>query len=43
VIGTSGPASAVDSTDFKEGIEKGDTLVPQSLYRDQLKRRIKSP
>ncbi|MBC2602737.1 glycosyl hydrolase family 28-related protein [Puniceicoccus vermicola] len=47
VIGTSGPAFEVrrDSVDTKEpdwveGVGRGDTLVPQSLYRDQLSRRL---
>ncbi len=40
VIGTHGPCSAVHSTDFVEGVGQGDTLVPASLYQDQLKRRL---
>ena len=40
VIGTSGPASAVDSSDFVEGIGQGDSLQPRSLYLDQLRRRL---
>ncbi|HSI07094.1 MAG TPA: hypothetical protein VK985_00790, partial [Rariglobus sp.] len=40
VIGTSGPASAVDSSDFVEGIGQGDSLQPHSLYLDQLRRRL---
>jgi hypothetical protein len=40
VIGTRGPASAVKTTNFLEGEGKGDTLEPQSLYLDQLKRRL---
>ncbi|CAM3051779.1 glycosyl hydrolase family 28-related protein [Rariglobus hedericola] len=40
VIGTSGPASKVDSSDFVEGEGRGELLVPRSLYFDQLKRRM---
>jgi len=40
VIGTRGPAPAVDSDDFVEGVGQGETLVPRSLYLDQLARRI---
>ena len=40
VIGTSGPAAKVDSSDFVEGEGRGDDLVPRSLYFDQLKRRL---
>jgi len=40
VIGTRGPASAVRTDDFQEGIGEGDGLQPQSLYRDQLERRL---
>jgi hypothetical protein len=39
VIGTSGPACAVDSSDFVEGEGTGEALEPQSLFLDQLKRR----
>ncbi|MBC2600338.1 hypothetical protein H5P30_00930 [Puniceicoccus vermicola] len=42
VIGTSGPAYLVDSTDHVEGVGKGDTLTPHSLYQDQLARRLQS-
>ncbi len=42
VIGTRGPADAVDSTDFVEGVGQGDSLVPQSLYVDQVHRRLSS-
>ncbi|MDD4688302.1 MAG: glycosyl hydrolase family 28-related protein [Eubacteriales bacterium] len=50
VVGTKGAAYKVsayegDSTspmDFVEGVGTGDTLVPQSLYLDQLERRIAS-
>ncbi len=42
VIGTSGPASAVDSSDFVEGVDRGDSLQPRSLYLDQLSRRLGS-
>ena len=42
VIGTRGPANKVKTTDnFQEGIGQGDTLVPPSLYLDQLARRLK--
>lgn len=40
VIGTSGPAAKVDSSDFVEGEGRGADLVPRSLYLDQLKRRL---
>jgi Endopolygalacturonase len=40
VIGTRGPFHVVDSTDFVEGVGKGDSLVPRSLYLDQLRRRL---
>jgi hypothetical protein len=40
VIGTSGPASAVESSDFVEGVGMGGQLQPQSLYLDQLSRRL---
>jgi hypothetical protein len=51
VIGTRGPAWRVSTTmegpnqpdtepeDFVEGEDRGDSLRPQSLYLDQLKRR----
>jgi hypothetical protein len=39
VIGTQGPASAVQTTDFAEGIGKSAGLQPPSLYQDQLQRR----
>ncbi|PTX94032.1 hypothetical protein DB345_20960 [Spartobacteria bacterium LR76] len=42
VIGTSGPCDKVDSDDFVEGVGKGDSLVPASLYQDQLQRRLKA-
>lgn len=41
VIGTSGPACAVDSSDFVEGEGDGETLEPQSLFLDQLERRTR--
>lgn len=43
IIGTRGPASAVaaDAGAFVEGIGKGDTLEPGSLYADQLARRLR--
>lgn len=40
VIGTRGPAHAVDSSDFVEGVGAGDSLRPRSLYLDQLSLRI---
>ncbi|HEY9249032.1 MAG TPA: DUF4955 domain-containing protein, partial [Rariglobus sp.] len=40
VIGTSGPAAKVDSSDFVEGEGRGGELVPRSLYLDQLQRRL---
>jgi hypothetical protein len=42
VIGTRGPAHAVDSSDFVEGAGRGDSLEPRSLYLDQLSRRLGS-
>lgn len=42
VIGTRGPAHAVDSSDFVEGVGRGDSLQPRSLYLDQLSRRLGS-
>jgi hypothetical protein len=42
VIGTRGPASAVDTSNFSEGIGKSDTLLPRSLYRDQFQKRTGS-
>ena len=42
VIGTSGPASKVDSSDFVEGEGRGNDLRPRSLYLDQLDRRLRS-
>ena len=50
VIGTRGPAARVQAVDgnprtlpqdFVEGEGRGDTLVPQSLYLDQLERRLR--
>lgn len=41
IIGTRGPAHAVKTTNFKEGIGEGDSLEPRSLYADQLARRLK--
>ncbi|PTY06784.1 hypothetical protein DB346_00550 [Verrucomicrobia bacterium LW23] len=41
VIGTRGPACRVDSSDFVEGVGLGEKLVPQSLYADQVERRLK--
>ena len=43
VIGTRGPAPDVRTTNFSEGIGEGADLIPRSLYRDQLKRRIGEP
>lgn len=47
VIGTSGPAYKIRSNteeteapDWIEGIGRGKFLIPQSLYRDQLSRRL---
>lgn len=40
VIGTSGPCDKVDSDDFVEGLGQGEDLEPQSLYADQLQRRV---
>jgi hypothetical protein len=48
VIGTSGPCSGVtvpsgsgtEPVDYPEGIGEGASLVPQSLYEDQLRRRL---
>lgn len=42
VIGTSGPAIDVKTDDFYEGGGRGESLVPQSLYEDQLARRLKT-
>jgi hypothetical protein len=42
VIGTGGPCHDVSSDDFVEGIGKGDGLRPESLYADQLARRLKA-
>lgn len=43
IIGTRGPASKVsaDAGAFVEGAGKGDALQPQSLYVDQLARRLR--
>lgn len=40
VIGTRGPASEVRTTNFAEGIGKGDNLEPPSLYEEQLRLRL---
>lgn len=40
VIGTGGPAFAVTSSDFVEGVGKAAGLIPQSLYEDQRARRL---
>lgn len=40
VIGTRGPAHDISSDDFVEGVGQGETLEPQSLYADQLARRL---
>lgn len=40
VIGTGGPAFAVTSSDFVEGVGHAAKLIPQSLYADQLARRL---
>jgi hypothetical protein len=40
VIGTQGPASAVTSSDYVEGVGRSAKLIPQSLYEDQLARRL---
>ena len=48
VIGTQGPANKVrvysgnntEPVDFVEGVGRGDILMPQSLYKDQLARRM---
>lgn len=40
VIGTRGPCPDVHSTDFVEGVGRGDSLVPASLYQAQLKLRL---
>lgn len=40
IIGTRGPCDKVDSDDYVEGVGRGDTLRPQSLYQDQLARRL---
>jgi hypothetical protein len=42
VIGTQGPCHEVFSDDFVEGIGRGEGLWPQSLYADQLERRMKA-
>lgn len=43
IIGTRGPASKVsaDKGAFVEGAGRGDSLQPQSLYADQLARRLR--
>jgi hypothetical protein len=43
VIGTRGPASQVSSDNFVEGVGQGDSLTPESLYEDQLARRLHRP
>lgn len=43
IIGTFGPASAVNSNNYLEGIGKGETLWPRSLYEDQKFRRDNNP
>ncbi|MFA6289962.1 MAG: glycosyl hydrolase family 28-related protein [Opitutaceae bacterium] len=40
VIGTQGPANSVTSSDFVEGVGQAARLIPQSLYEDQLARRL---
>jgi len=40
VIGTRGPASKVIASNYSEGLDKGDSLEPASLYLDQLQRRL---
>lgn len=40
VIGTQGPANSVTSSDFVEGVGQSAKLIPQSLYVDQLARRL---
>lgn len=40
IIGTSGPASRPSWSDHVEGMGRGEHLVPQSLYLDQLERRL---
>lgn len=40
VIGTQGPAYAVSTTNFAEGIGKGAQLLPVSLYLDQRLKRL---
>lgn len=40
VIGTQGPAYAVSTTNFAEGIGKAAQLVPVSLYLDQRMKRL---
>lgn len=40
VIGTQGPANSVTSSDFVEGVGHSAKLIPQSLYEDQLARRL---
>lgn len=42
IVGTSGPCDKVDSDDFVEGLGQGEGLQPQSLYEDQLARRLKA-
>jgi len=39
----SGTEFITDPVDYVEGIKKGKTLVPQSLYLDQKNRRISKP
>jgi hypothetical protein len=43
IIGTRGPSAKVsaDAGAFVEGAGRGDDLQPQSLYRDQLERRLR--
>lgn len=41
VIGTQGPCHDVFSDDFVEGVGQGEGVSPQSLYADQLQRRLK--
>ena len=40
MIGTQGPACAVTSSDYVEGVGQSSKLIPQSLYEDQLARRL---
>ncbi|GAT32869.1 pectate lyase superfamily protein [Terrimicrobium sacchariphilum] len=40
VIGTQGPCHDVETDDFCEGVGRGEALLPQSLYEDQLRRRL---